>query len=337
MLSLVLFVFGVTGTALVYKEAYWRLVYPELRVPDVAVDAIAAAAGIAAAEREFGADLRSVKLPEPGVPAFHLYLHSGEAFLSADDHGVIDEWRPRESVMSFLFDLHAHLMAGETGERVGGYIGLLGVLLSVTGLILWWPTRRLFRPRNLLPRGFSRRALLVWHRDLGVITTPLLLILLLTGSGLVFYSTYGVILNGLFGDPPIVAAKPPATAGPPVSLADAAMLKRVEEEFPEARLVFYYPPRDGIGYNEFRLKQPCELHPNGRSFLYLDVDGQVLQKTDACALPPGEKALHAMYPLHSGKTESGTYRFLTFLGGIALAVLSLSGGVGYAKKLTGRG
>jgi uncharacterized iron-regulated membrane protein len=250
---------------------------------------------------------------------------------------VIDEWGPHDRVMGFLFDLHAHLMAGETGERVGGYVALLGVFLSVTGLVLWWPTRRLFRLRDLLPRGLSRRALLVWHRNVGISTSPILLIVLLTGSGLVFYSTAGAILNGLFGDAPVVAATPSADAGPPVRLADAAMLARVEEEFPEARLVFYYPPRDGIGYSQFRLKQPCELHPNGRSYLYLDVDGRVLRKTDACASPPGEKALQAMYPLHAGKTQSGVYRFLTFLGGLGLTMLSLSGGVGYARKLAGRG
>ena len=45
VLSLVLFVFGVTGTALVYKEAYWRLAYPALRLPDRPVGAADAADG----------------------------------------------------------------------------------------------------------------------------------------------------------------------------------------------------------------------------------------------------------------------------------------------------
>lgn len=119
-LSLLLFVFSLTGGALVYKEAYWRLVYPELRVAAPALSAREHAAAIAAAHREFGGALRSVKLPEPGVAGYHLYLEDGEAFLSARDHRVIDRWRPSERVMSLLFDLHAHLMAGETGERIGG-------------------------------------------------------------------------------------------------------------------------------------------------------------------------------------------------------------------------
>lgn len=333
-LSLLLFVFSLTGGALVYKEAYWRLVYPELRVTAPVPSAREHAAAIAAAHREFGAALRSVKLPEPGVAAYHLYLEDGEAFLSGRGHRVIDRWRPSERVMSLLFDLHAHLMAGETGERTGGVVSLLGAVLAVTGLVLWWPARRQFAIRHLLPLGVSRRGFLVWHRDLGVVASPIVLVLLLTGSGLVFYGTAGKLLNGMFGDAPAnVAAAPETSSGPAAAIADAALIEKVEAEFPDARLVFYYPPRDGATFNGFRLKQPCELHPNGRSYVYVDAGGAVIAKTDACALRPGERLLHTLYPLHAGKTDSGVYKFVAFLGALALAALSLSGSLAYTRKL----
>jgi uncharacterized iron-regulated membrane protein len=334
LFSLLLFLLGATGAALVYKEAYWRIVYPELRGPMPVQEPSGQAAAIAAAWAEFGDELRSVKLPEPGVAAYHLYLTDGEAFLGAEDHRVIDRWESSERLMSLLFDLHAHLMAGEGGERVGGIVGLFGVLLAVTGLVLWWPARRLFSPRTLLPRGTSRRALIHWHRDLGLIASPILLVLLLTGSGLVFYNAAGALLNGMFGDPAVAAEAPAEYTGPPVALADAAILARVREEFPAARLVFYYPPRDGAAHNEFRLKQPCELHPNGRSYLHLDAAGRVLRKDDACGIRPGQEALHALYPLHAGKAGSALYQLLTFLGGLALAALAASGVWAYGRQLT---
>jgi uncharacterized iron-regulated membrane protein len=183
--------------------------------------------------------------------------------------------------MALLFDLHAHLMAGETGERVGGVIGLLGVVLAVTGLVLWWPARRRLSLANLVPRDLSRRTLLIWHRDVGAVTSPILLVLLLTGSG----------------------------------------------------LVFYYPPLGGASVHRFRLKQPCELHPNGRSYISLDFTGDIVQETDACALPPGERSAHAIYPLHAGKADSDVYKLAVFLGAVALAILSVSGAVSYLKKL----
>lgn len=335
-LSVALFVLAVTGSALTYKEAYWRWAYPELRGAEPgALAPEELERGIAEAHERFGERLRSVKLPEPGVPAYHLYLTDGEAFMTVRDHAVLDTWGPRDRVMSFLFDLHAHLLAGERGEQVGGVIALLGALMVLTGVYLWWPTRRRFRWANALPKGWARRKMIEWHRDLGLLSTPILLVLCLTGGGIVFYAQAGTILNGIFGDPPLPPEPAPTlTAARATPLPEAPLLARVGEELPDARLVFYYPPQPGSGVHGFRLQRPCELHPNGRSYVYLDPAGRTLQRTDACALPPGERALHAVYPLHAGKAGSDLYKLLVFLGGLALAAISFSGTVAYGRKLT---
>jgi len=338
VLALVLLVFAVTGAALVYKEAYWQAVYPELRggPPEVAADDHAAA--VAAARERFGGKLRSVKLPEPGVPAYHLYLEGGEAFLAPGDRRVIDVWGKTDRVMAFLFDLHAHLLAGETGELVGGVFGLAGTLMAVTGLVLWWPARRRFRPANLWPQGLSRRALLRWHRDLGLVFTPLILVLLLTGSGLVFYGMAGAILNGLFGDPPSetgpVAVSARESEGGLGGVPDMEAVARAQAAFPEARLVFVTPASGPDTPMTVRIKQDCELHPNGRTFVYLHpATGEVLKKVDPCSGPPGQTALHALYPLHAAKIGSQIYKIAVILTGLALAVLSVTGVVTYVRSL----
>lgn len=334
-LSLLLLVLGLSGSALVYKEAYWRWVHPELRGEALEVSAVEHAAAFATVRAVFGEEVRSVKLPEPGVRAYHLYLQEGEAFLSVGDHELIDRWRPGERPMSFLFDLHAHLMAGDMGERVGGVTALLGAILVLTGMYLWWPARRRFGLGSLVPKSFTRRELLPSHRDVGMLLSPVLLILLLTGGGIVFYGAAGVVLNGLFGDaPPPTEAAPerPAESGSP-AWAGAPSLAVVEAAFPDARLVFYYPPSSGNGVHGFRLKRTCEVHPNGRSYLYTDASGRVLKRTDACVSPPGQRALHSVYPLHAGKMDSATYKILVFVGGLALALVSATGALSYLAKL----
>jgi len=340
VLALALLALAVTGAALVYKEAYWRAVYPELRAasPEMTPDEIAR--GVAAAHAAFGDALGNVKLPAPGVSAYHLYLEDGGAFLLPGEHRVLDRWTPHDRLMAFLFDLHAHFLAGETGERVGGFIGLAGAVMAVTGLVLWWPARGRFRLRNLAPQGASRRALLRWHRDLGLVFAPLMLLVMLSGSGVVFYATAGAILNGVFGDsppaPPEIAATAQRASGDP-GLPDAAGVARAMDVFPQARLVFITLPRNPDAPLRYRLKRRCELHPNGRSFVHADPStGDILGIVDACAAPQGQKALHALYPLHAGKAGSDLYALGVFLSGLALAILSVTGALAWLRRTAKR-
>jgi uncharacterized iron-regulated membrane protein len=48
----------------------------------------------------------------------------------------------RHSVLSFLEDLHNQLLGGTTGERVNAIGGGLLFLMSLTGIVLWWPGRK---------------------------------------------------------------------------------------------------------------------------------------------------------------------------------------------------
>jgi uncharacterized iron-regulated membrane protein len=45
----------------------------------------------------------------------------------------------RHPVFSFLEDLHNQLLGGSTGERVNAMGGGLLLLMSLTGIVLWWP------------------------------------------------------------------------------------------------------------------------------------------------------------------------------------------------------
>lgn len=334
VLSVVLAVLALSGSALVYKEAWWRLVHPELRGPLPPATPQDLAAAVTAAQARFPDQVRSVKMPEPGVAAYHLYLTEGEAFLDPGTLQVVDRWTLRERLMGWMFDVHAHLLAGERGEQVGGALALLGVFLLVSGLWLWWPARRRTGVSTLLPDRLTRAKLIALHRDLGLYATPLLLVLLLSAAGIVFYGAAGVVLNGLFGDPPQTADPTPrVVANPAEGPAEADDFRAAGRALPDARLVFYYPPSDAAPLHRFRAKRPCELHPNGRSWIFVDGSGAAVHHVDACDLPPGERTLHALYPLHSAKLSSRAYEAATFAAGLALAILSASGALAYWRKL----
>jgi uncharacterized iron-regulated membrane protein len=57
-----------------------------------------------------------------------------------------------------LLDLHDDLLAGETGRKVNGYGALLLVVLSFTGIVIWWPGINAWR------RGLTIRRNVGWRR-----------------------------------------------------------------------------------------------------------------------------------------------------------------------------
>lgn len=340
ILSLALFSIAISGAVLVYKYEYWQLQYESLRTPGGTPSPSEQAAAIREAWLQFGPSLQSLKMPQEDVPAYHAYLTGhNEAFLSLDDYHITDHWQLRERAMGFLFDVHAHLMAGDAGEFVAGIIGLIAGIMAITGLILWWPTRRVFSLRSLWLRDASRRSLLAWHRDAGTLLSPALLLFILSGSAMVFYPQARSLLNAAFGDPvpeTVLPERPPISLDPvdAVPMPDTATVARVRSHFPDAKLTFFYADTTARGLHRFRLRRDCELHPNGLTFVYTDArTGEIAQVADACAMPMGERLTHMIYPLHSAKVGSESYRLLALFTGLVLAALALTGCVTYAQKL----
>lgn len=339
LLSLFLFLIAITGAALIYKNEYWALRYTQISSEDIIPSAANQAAAIEQAYALYGTDLGSLKMPEPDLAAYHVYLPDHEeALLDIETLSVIDEWQPRQRLMGFLFDIHAHLMAGDRGEIVAGIIGIIGGLMAITGLILWWPTRRAFRWQRLWPRDTSRASLLAWHRDAGMLLSPLLLLFILSGSAMVFYTSVQKGMNALFGDPVPQIALPQGTpvdiSDPARPLPSAETINRVQQALPDARLMFYYADALPQGFHRFRLKRECELHPNGLSFVYTDArSGEIVAVKDACAMPPGERLTNMIYPLHAAKTGSELYRVLGLVTALVLAGLSVTGVVTYGQRL----
>src|SRR5690606_15682758 len=70
------------------------------------------------------------------------------------------------AAFALLRDLHVTLLAGIPGEALLLATGIAGLFLSITGLVLWWPVRRGFRWRWLLPRPLAA-ALMIHARRAG--------------------------------------------------------------------------------------------------------------------------------------------------------------------------
>lgn len=322
-LCLLLVPLCLSGAALVFKPQWLQATVPEAR-PIAAATAADAADAMTAAEQTFGQVRRMIFAgPEIGLHEVAL-ADQGAAYIQPGTHRVLSRWGKNGRVVDFLFDLHHHFLAGETGTKVAGVVGLLTLTMVMTGLIVWAPAWRSFRA-SLAPRGAGRAAWLGAHRDLGLISAPIIVALTLTGSALALREFATHLLR-------IEPSKPPAAGEGRVDWGSA--LAAAQAAFPSARLRLASPPARSGAPVTVRLQQPGEWHANGRTVVYIDpATTRVLAVEDPFTHPLRARIYNAAWPVHASKVGGLPWKVITFLAGVCLAVLSLYGAESYRRKL----
>jgi uncharacterized iron-regulated membrane protein len=321
LIGLVLAVLGGSGVLLLHRDAW-------VMVPHAGDAQIRSAATIAAATEQMmtAADAwpRSILYASENF-GLHRLSFGGDAGAYADQSGrIAEQWSSQwQRPEIWLVDLHHHLFAGETGELVVGTAGICGLLFVLTGVILWWRTRKTFEFR-LLPKRLSRPAIVRHHRDLGLVMAPLLLLSTFTGSSMVFKPVSTLVLGP--GAPAALAGSIGPPAAPKVALDERvdwrAIVMAAHARFPDAEFRMLTLPKDGGGLITIRMRQPEEWLPNGRTTLWFAADtGRLVEARDALSLPAQAQGYNLFYPLHAAKVGGLPYRLLMTLSGLTLLLL----------------
>ncbi|MGX7897020.1 PepSY-associated TM helix domain-containing protein [Tsuneonella sp. HG222] len=316
--GLLLAVIGLSGTVLVWEGAWVGLPGANDRVAnDPAM--FGAAIEAALAERP---GLTRITFASEELGLHHAAYEDGGGAYFRQDGAVVAIWdtmwaRPE----LWLFDLHHYLLVGESGKYATGALGILLVAFTVTGLILWWRTRKTFKFR-LWPARLTRSAIVRQHRDIGVVAAPFLLLTALTGTFMVFPAISDV-LTAPWADNETVAPKPPEDLGPVGPRTDwAQAMDNAQAAFPDAaprRLMFPAPSGSPL---TLRLKQPFEWTPNGRTYVWLDpADGAVLGVDDPAIADTASAIAEKFYPVHAGKVGGLLWQLALTFCGLALTLL----------------
>lgn len=315
---------GLSGSVLVFHDDLLTWQHPRLATHEVVVDG-EVLAGILAEWQPRG--LRSLHFPEPdGLPVYQGYFLDGHrAYFAPEDGELLLSRDTGDDWLLFLSDFHIHLLGGEAGHQVLGVVGWIATFLLLSGLYLWWPALGRMLAHLRMYSGPPVRRWLSWHRSIGALGLPLVLLLTLTGTGMVYHGGFRAVLTGVFGGGPAPATPGRAATGDTapdwpriLATADAALA--------DARLTRTSPPEPGSDVIGFRARAAGEWHPNGRSLVYTDRSGEhLLLAHDATDQALGARMTEAIYPLHIGSVGGPLYRWLVAFGGLLPAFALVTG------------
>jgi uncharacterized iron-regulated membrane protein len=308
---------ALSGSMLAFQQPWLRAAYPQLAahaLPDAAQRA-AVLTRIAHEWQPRG--LRAADLPLAELPVWQLYFSDGtRRYLDPADGSLLLTRARNGDTLQFLHYWHTHLLAGHRGEQVLGVIGWLALFLLVSGPLLWWPGRRhlvaSLRPHAQPPT----RRWASWHRGAGILSLPLLVLVSLTGTLMVYGAGTASVLRSAFGDP----ARTPAPAA--LATRDApidwnAVLTAAQQALPGAALHRIQLPTARNAQVVIRAQARDEWHPVGRSTIWLDpYQASVLASDDATRGGTGTRVNDAIYPLHSGRVGGWAWQLAVALAGL---------------------
>lgn len=326
----VLLLAALTSLPLVYKKQLVHfLVAPAAELPAGygTTDMLAELDRLAAHHPE--AKHALLKAPNPEEPYWTMTAADGDIRLF--ELGSLEPLQRNGwllDALEVIRELHVDLMAGLFGEYLLLTASLIGVALAVTGAILWWPARRGFRLRWVLPRSIKLPLLMQYHRHSGALVSVILALVLLTGALLLWSSLVFPLLA------PLEVSSQPDRIDDIASAPPSVLLARAVRAVPDGWPTYIRIERPGTTEASVRLRLPGEWHSNGRTTVYFDtVSGAIGVSGRSDEAGPYRAVINQVYPLHSGYGMNKVYLFAVFLSGVAMLWLSVTGLISYFRRL----
>ena len=334
ILVILLVPLGLTGSALVWHDALDEAINPARYAVSAKAGELPPSAYVAAAQARLGAGDRigNLRYPEEGGPVVVNAVRAGQAggaprrgppqrvslWLDPADARVLDVADGNAGLVRWLHNFHGSLTVPGVGRQIVGWLGVAMLISSLTGLWLWWPTTGSWTRGFRWRRGNDVETNL--HHQIGFWIALPLAMLSLTGAWISFPAFFGAIsgspqqARGGGGgdrfratplaptqrnvDAALAAAAAEAT-GQPVSIAWPT------DAMPAWRISF---ARDG--------GRPAEITVD-------DETGEIDRGRDSRG--GGNGALRLVRQLHDGTGMGLAWQLIIFLGGIAPAVLGITG------------
>ena len=204
--GLYILMISVTGSAVVLRPQFSQW-FVRAQVASTAGEALAGVdldQAVAAAYSEF--TVTSIQPPRREGRATYVVLEkNGEEHTRYFDHyagtdlGSTYPWQVR--TVEWLTRLHDDLLLERsTGRLVNGIGGILFLVMTLTGLVIWWQGRRRWRDGLLLRRASAHSFMFQLHSFIGFWTLLLMLVWALTAIYFAFPAPFDYLIDAMDND-----------------------------------------------------------------------------------------------------------------------------------------
>jgi len=208
-------------------------------------------------------------------------------------------------IFKFAEDLHRRLLAGEVGKALSGLSALFILVITATGIVLWWPkTRATLAGRLRIKWGASGKRLTHdLHVVLGFYTSLFLFGIALTGV----IMSYGWATKSLFAltnSKPTVGLLAPVSAQPgsPRQVAYDAALRTGQATYRTAAFWRVGAPKDSAAAITVSAPSTLPLRSLGLDTLFVDRStGAALGQHLYARQSAGAQLRRLTKPLHTGE------------------------------------
>lgn len=230
------------------------------------------------------------------------------------------------AVLTFLERLHNELLSGQNGAVANGIGALLLALMCLSGIILWWPGKRIWtRALAVNWRAKWPRINFDLHSAVGFWTLLFVAMWAITGAYFIFPSVIQKPLH-LFVTPPAAPHSNWKPADPLLPLD--SYLERASQAVPLRQLSYVYMDvfRPHGQVSVFLSRDPAVPLTLQEDIVYLDPSSaHVLWIESSDHWSPAERILMACYSIHFGDFAGLPSKLLWAFIGLALPLLTITG------------
>ena len=224
-------------------------------------------------------------------------------------------------LMSWLYQLHMQLLAGDIGSQLVGWSGVAMLLLLFSGVVAWWP-RGSWRKALAFKRDASSiRRLHDLHKLSGLWSVALLLVLVASGVLLALPT----VTQALLSPAAIPAPRSLACDGRQITIVRAMAV--AQRALPDGHVVFVDVPERCDGAIRVRVRVAGDPHPRfPGSYVFVDrSSGRVLAVHDVRRAGAGTAVASWIRTLHDGTVGGMATRILAMLVGFVPTLLFVTG------------